>query len=194
LDAIEALTTRASPIGLSEPAPDGAALASMLRAAARAPDHGKMRPWRFIVVDGKARQALGDVLAAALKRREPDIPEAALDKERNKPLRAPLLVVVAAHLREHKGVPAVEQIVAVGAAAQNILVAAHALGYGGFWRTGAAAYDDTVKDALGLRPGDAIVGFLYLGTPSIPAAPIPPSDHRAHVARWTGPAHPGAEP
>jgi nitroreductase len=102
--------------------------------------------------------------------------------------------VVAAHLREHKGVPAVEQIVAVGAAAQNILVAAHALGYGGFWRTGAAAYDDTVKDALGLRPGDAIVGFLYLGTPSVPAAPIPPSDHRAHVARWTGPAHPGAEP
>lgn len=194
MDAIEALTTRASPIALSEPAPDAAALASMLRAAARAPDHGKLRPWRFIIVDGEARQALGDVLAAALSRREPGIPEAALDKERSKPMRAPLLIVVAAHLREHKGVPAVEQIVAVGAAAQNILVAAHALGYGGFWRTGAAAYDETVKDALGLRPGDAIVGFLYLGTSSVPAPPTPPSDHRAHVAHWTGPAHLGAKP
>ncbi len=178
---------------MTEPAPDSAALATMLHAAARAPDHGKLRPWRFIVVAGSARNALGDVLAAALRKREPGVPDAAIDKERGKPLRAPLIIVVGARLREHKGVPAVEQIIAAGAAAQNILVAAHALGFGGFWRTGNAAYDNEVKTALGLHPGDAIVGFLYLGTPAVPAAP-PPSDRAAHVTHWTGPPDLGAGP
>jgi nitroreductase len=159
----------------------------MFPAAARAPDHTRLRPWRFIVIDGAAREAFGDVLAAALRRRDPDVPDAALAKERSKPLRAPRIVVVAARLREHKGVPPVEQIVASGAAAQNMLVAAHALGYGGFWRTGAAAYDDEVKRALGLRPDDAIVGFVYLGTPAGVGAPLPPADIASHVMHWTAP-------
>jgi len=165
----------------------------MLRAAMRAPDHGRLRPWHFIVVDGAARAVLGDVLAGALRLRDPDLTEAALAKERAKPMRAPLLVVVAARLREHRGVPAIEQIIAAGAAAQNILVAAHALGFGGFWRTGAAAYDERVKDALGLRAVDAIVGFLYLGTPSVAAAPAPLSDVASHVSHWTGPVHDAGE-
>lgn len=186
LDAIEALTTRASPLGLAEPAPDAAALDTMLRAAARAPDHGRLRPWRFIVVEGAAREALGEVLANALRAREANVADAALAKERAKPLRAPLVVVVAAKLREHRGVPGVEQIVAAGAAAQNILVAAHGLGFGAFWRTGAAAYDERVKRALGLSPEDAIVGFVYLGTPTA-VAPPPVSDVGARVTRWTGP-------
>jgi nitroreductase len=194
LDAIEALTTRASPLALTEPAPDAAALSAMLRAAARAPDHGKLKPWRFIVIAGSARNALGDVLADALRKREPGGPESALDKERGKPLRAPLIVVVAARLREHKSVPVVEQIIAAGAAAQNILVAAHALGFGGFWRTGNAAYDNEVKAGLGLHSGDAIVGFLYLGTPAASAPPLPPSDHTAHTTHWTGPPDRGASP
>lgn len=187
MDALEALTTRASPPGLVEPAPDEAALDQMLRAAVRAPDHGRLHPWRFIVVAGPARSALGQVLADAMRQREPGTAEVALAKERSKPLRAPLIVVVAATLREHRGVPAVEQIIATGAAAQNILVAAHALGYGGFWRTGAAAYDVIVKRALGLRDDDAIVGFLYLGTPlaAPPAAPAP--DAGSFVTRWTEP-------
>ena len=193
MDAIEALTTRASPAGLVAPAPDSAALDRMLRAAMRAPDHGRLRPWHFIVVDGAARAVLGDVLAGALRLRDPDLTEAALAKERAKPMRAPLLVVVAARLREHRGVPAIEQIIAAGAAAQNILVAAHALGFGGFWRTGAAAYDERVKDALGLRAVDAIVGFLYLGTPSVAAAPAPLSDVASHVSHWTGPVHDAGE-
>jgi nitroreductase len=187
LDAIEALTTRASPAGLVAPAPDADALEHLLRAAVRAPDHGRLRPWRFILIDGAARDALGQVLADALRRREPNVAEAALSKERGKPLRAPLVVVVAASVREHRGVPAVEQIIAAGAAAQNMLVAAHALGFGGFWRTGAAAYDDDVKRALGLRAEDAIVGFVYLGTPSTPRPPLPAPDVASHVTRWTAP-------
>jgi nitroreductase len=194
LDAIEALTTRASPLALTGPAPDAGALAAMLRAAARAPDHGKLKPWRFIVIAGDARNSFGDVLAEALRKREPELPESAIDKERGKPLRAPLIVVVGARLREHKSVPAVEQIVAAGAAAQNILVAAHALGFGGFWRTGNAAYDDDVKGALGLHAGDAIVGFLYLGTPVVPAPQPATSDHGTHVVHWTGPPDRDAGP
>ena len=193
MDAIEALTTRASPLALAEPAPDAGALATKLRAAARAPDHGKLKPWRFIVIAGGARDALGEVLASALRKREPYLPDSAIDKERAKPLRAPLIIVVAARPREHKSVPAVEQIIAAGAAAQNILVAAHALGFGGFWRTGNAAYDHDVKAALGLHPADAIVGFLYLGTPAAPAPPRP-SDHATHVTHWTGPPDRGAGP
>jgi nitroreductase len=190
---MEALTTRASPSALVAPAPDAHALDSMLRAAVRAPDHGRLRPWHFIIVECAAREALGNVLADALRMREPGVPEAALVKERAKPLRAPLIVVVAAKLREHRGVPAVEQIVASGAAAQNMLVAAHALGFGGFWRTWAAAYDDHVKRALGLRPEDAIVGFVYLGTPASASPALAAADVSSHVTRWTGPVHP-AEP
>jgi nitroreductase len=188
LDAIEALTTRVSPAGLVPPAPDASALDRMFRAAVRAPDHGRLRPWRFIVVDGAARETLGDVLTDALRVRDPNVADAALAKERAKPLRAPLVVVVAAKIRDHRGVPPVEQIVAAGAAAQNILVAAHALGYGGFWRTGAAAYDEQVKRALGLAVEDAIVGFIYLGTPSVASSPLPPADPAPYVTHWTGPA------
>jgi nitroreductase len=194
LDAIEALTTRASPLALTEPAPGPGALAAMLRAAERAPDHGKLKPWRFIVIAGDARNSFGEVLADALRKREPELPESAIDKERGKPLRAPLIIVVGARLREHKSVPAVEQIIAAGAAAQNILVAAHALGFGAFWRTGNAAYDDEVKSALGLHAGDAIVGFLYVGTPAVSAPPPPPYHHATHVAHWTGPPHREAGP
>jgi nitroreductase len=187
MDALQALTTRASPQALVAPAPDAATLERLFQAAIRAPDHARLRPWRFMIIEGAARETFGDVLASALRRREPDVPEAALVKERAKPLRAPLIVVVAARVREHRGVPEVEQVVAAGAAAQNLLLAAHALGFGGFWRTGAAAYDDTVKRALGLSPQDAIVGFVYLGTPSgAPASPIA-SDVAPYVSRWTAP-------
>ncbi len=189
MDALEALTTRASPLALTDPAPDGPALEAMLRAAARAPDHGRLHPWRFVVIRGAARSALGDVLAAALKARDPSAPEAALTKERGKPLRAPLIVVAAARLHEHKNVPAVEQIISAGAAAQNILVAAHALGFGAFWRTGPAAYDSAVKTALGLDTQDSIVGFLYLGTPAVAAPPVAAPNLAEIVTEWTKPVH-----
>jgi len=187
MDALHALTTRASPAALVAPAPDAATLERLFQAAIRAPDHGRLRPWRFMIIEGAARETFGDVLVAALRRRDPDVPEAVLAKERAKPLRAPLIVVVGARVREHRGVPEVEQIVAAGAAAQNLLLAAHALGFGGFWRTGAPAYDDAVKRALGLSPRDAIVGFLYLGTPSGAAAPPNANDITPYVSHWTVP-------
>lgn len=185
MDALEALSTRTSPATLTDPPPDPATMERLLAAAMRAPDHGRLRPWRFIIIDGDARKAFGAVLAEALRAREPAVADVVLAKERAKPLRAPRIVVVAAALRDHPGVPQIEQVIAAGAAAENLLVAAHAAGFGGFWRTGAAAYDDTVKRALGLAPGDAIVGFIYLGTPAAAVAP-PAPDRGARVVHWTG--------
>lgn len=167
MDALEALLTRRSPGRLTDPAPDDAALKTMLDAAMRAPDHGRLRPWRFIVLRGEARVRLGDLMAEAMRRREPEMPAPALEKERAKPLRAPLIVVVAASLVEGHKIPAVEQLLAAGAAAQNLQLAAHALGFGTVWRTGAPAYDPYVKQSLGLDAADAIIGFMYLGTPVV---------------------------
>ena len=188
MDALEALITRASPRGLAEPAPDDAALERMLAAAMAAPDHGRLRPWRFIAVRGAARHELGEVLAEALRAREPAVPEILVAKEREKPLRAPLVLVAAAKLIAGHKIPTVEQVIAAGAAAQNLMVAAHALGYGGFWRTGAPAYDARVKSALGLAETDHILAFLYLGTPiggnMAPDRAAPESC----LVEWRGPA------
>jgi nitroreductase len=99
-------------------------------------------------------------------------------------LRAPLVVVVAAKVNEQTHIPAIEQVISAGAAAENIMVAAFALGYGCAWKTGDAAYDPGVKAAFGLAPTDAIVGFLYLGTNASPPAPPSPLDVSAHVVEW----------
>jgi len=185
MDALTALTTRVSPAALDAPGPSPAALEQILAAAVAAPDHGRIRPWRFIVIEGAARAKLGGLLADSLKRREPAAAEGKLDAERKKALRAPLIVVVAAAVQDNPKVPAVEQVVAVGAAAQNMLVAAHALGFGGMWRTGANAYDPDLKRALGLSESDAIVGFMYLGTSKTPGPPRQ-SDTASVTRRWTG--------
>lgn len=185
MDALTALTTRVSPVALDAPGPSGDALASILEAAVAAPDHGRMRPWRFILIEGSARDKFGALLAESLRRREPAAPAGKLEAERKKALRAPLIVVVAAVLQAGAKVPEVEQIVAVGAAAQNMLVAAYALGFGGFWRTGAIAYDAAMKRALGLAETDAIVGFLYLGTTKTPGQPRQ-SDTVSVTRRWDG--------
>jgi len=156
----------------------------MLAAAMCAPDHGRLKPWRFIVISGDARRDFGQVLADALKQRQPDVSAAMIEKERGKPLGAPLLLVVVARIVEHKSIPAVEQIIAAGIAANNVLLAASAFGFGGMWRTGAAAYDPAVKSALGVPTTDAIVGFLYLGTPDVepPSRTLPAPG--AFVSEW----------
>lgn len=187
MDALEALHTRESAAMLGDPAPGPDQLAALLKAAAHAPDHGLMRPWRFLVVRGDARARLGEAMATAAQARDPGLTAEALERERAKPLRAPLLVVVAASPRERRGVPEIEQLLAAAAAAGNIMLASHALGFGAMWRTGDAAYDAHVKAALGLEPGDAIVGFLYLGTP-VPRPGVPPRPRPPSLAyEWSGP-------
>jgi nitroreductase len=187
MDALTALTTRVSPARLAEPAPEGTALESILNAGLRAADHGKLRPWKFLLIRGEARSRLGEVMAEALRKRDPATEERFLKAEKEKPLRAPLMIVVAAAVQDNPKIPQIEQIVSAGAAAQNMLVAAHALGFGGFWRTGGPAYDEHVKHALGLKPDDTVVGFLYLGKVATAGPPKAP-DPTGVVAEWTGPA------
>lgn len=187
MEAIEALTSRRSPPKLVDPAPDDAQIEAILTAAIRAPDHGRLRPWRFLVLRGAARERLGTVMAEALKARSPDVPADVVERERQKPLRAPLIVVVAASLVEGHKIPVIEQVLAAGASAQNLILAAHAIGFGAMWRTGDPAYDARVKEALGLAATDAIVGFIYLGTP-VGRPAIPPNEPgvKDFVREWSG--------
>lgn len=157
---------------LNEPAPEGAELEAILETAMRAPDHAALRPWRFLVIRGDARQRLGQVFADALCRRDPLADNAAREKELNRPMRSPLIVAVCAIVVEdNPKVPVVEQIVTCGAAAQNMLNAAHAMGYASIMLTGRNARDPHVKKSLGLEPKDEIVGFLYFGTPEADIRP-----------------------
>jgi nitroreductase len=164
MGALELLHTRESAKRLQEPAPTESALAAIFAAAVRAPDHGQLRPWRFIVIRGDARMRFGDVIAESRRLQVPDMSQDALKRERDKALRAPVIVAVAACVQPEARIPEIEQILSAGAAAQNIMLAAHALGYGAMWKTGEPAYDPYVKEALGLKAADSIVGFIYLGT------------------------------
>jgi nitroreductase len=168
IDAVEAMMTRCSVPArfLCDPAPDGKDLETILETAMRAPDHASLRPWRFLIIRGDARRRLGEIFAEALCRRDPLADAAAREKEMGRPMRSPLIVAVCAEVVENNPkVPVVEQIVTVGAAAQNMMNAAHAMGYAAIMLTGKNAHDPYVKQALGLQPKDEIVGFLYFGTP-----------------------------
>lgn len=176
-----------SPRLVRDPGPDDTALRTILSAGARAADHGKMRPWRFVVVRGDARARLGDVFARCRRQRDPEANDAEIDKERAKPLRAPLVIVVAAHVvAGHPTVRSVDQVYAAAAAAQNILLACFELGFGAMWLTGSNAHDPNIKRALGLLASDEIVGFLYVGSIDAMPEPIPVDDLADSIVEWTG--------
>ncbi len=161
---------------LTEPAPDDEQLDQILQVAMSAPDHGRLYPYRFISIRGDARYRLSEIFVQATMRREPDTDTAYLAKQREKPLRSPLIVVVVASLVESEKIPEIEQMLSAGAAAHNILLASNALGFGSVWLTGANAYDPYVCAELGLGDNERIVGFIHLGTPSldIPPRELPP--------------------
>ena len=159
MDALELLVGRESAMKLASPGPDQEELDKMFQSALRAPDHGRLRPWRFVVVPEEKRERFGDLMADCLRRQQPDAPADMLQRERDKAMRAPVIVVVAATVQRGHKIPEVEQLVSAAAAAENIMLAANALGFGAMWKTGAPAYDATVKQALGLDPDNDIVGF-----------------------------------
>ncbi|MBB6123372.1 nitroreductase [Sphingobium subterraneum] len=145
----------------------------ILKAAVRAPDHGRLAPWRLTVIEGAAREKLGQAYVNLKRRLSPDQPSFDQGKELMKAFRAPTIIAVGVSIQEDHKVPAVEQIVAAGAAVQNMFLAAHALGLGAMWKTGDLAYDDNMKSLLGLKASDAIVALLFVGTPpKLPPAPV----------------------
>ena len=164
MELFAAVQTRSSAARLAEPGPSPEDLDRLLQAAARAPDHGRLKPWRLIVLKDAMRAAFTAAAVEAKRVRLPAMTEEQIAAERGKLAHSPTIVVVGCAVnREQTKIPEIEQVVAVGAAAQNLFLAAHDLGYGVMWKTGAAAYDSAVKAAVGLRPDDHIVAIMHLG-------------------------------
>ena len=155
---------------LGEPGPDDAELRELLTAAIRVPDHGKLAPWRLVLIRGDARAKLGAALAEMHLRHEPDAPASVIEKDRSRYSYAPLIVAVVARIEEnHPKIPAQEQLLSAGLVAHNLLIGAGALGFGAQWLTGWAAYDREAADLLGLAANERIVAFVHIGTAREPA-------------------------
>lgn len=177
-DPLAVLRERRSRPALTAPGPSRDELHTMLVAAAAAPDHGRLRPWRFVVVDDAARVALGDAFAAAHAERNPDASAAELARSRTRPLRAPVIVVVVGAPRPHPTIGVREQRAAAVCVAYGLLLAAHATGYGAMWRTGWAGAAPKVRAHLGLAEHEEVTAWVYLGTP---AGSPPPARREAEL-------------
>lgn len=162
---LELLKTRRSvkPMEMTGPAPAAAEIDAMLTVASRVPDHGKLTPWRFIVFEGGARNAAGEKLAAIFKAKNPQATDDQLAFERNRLARAPLVIAVVSRAAPHAKIPEWEQQLSAGAAAMNLVLAAHALGYAASWLTEWYSYDAKASEALGLNAGERFAGFVHIG-------------------------------
>ena len=174
---------------LSEPGPTLEQLDAIIRAGASAPDHGRLKPWRFVIFQGEARLKFGELLAESLKVRIESqgltATESQLEKEKGKLLRAPVVVAVCATLDHQNSIPVIEQFAATAAACENMLIAATALGLGSMWRTGDLSYDNSVKTALDLKESDMVTGWLYFGSAEAKTAADSQShEHRQYVKYW----------
>jgi len=164
---IDLLLTRrsVSANSLAEPGPNAAELELILRAAARVPDHKKLVPWRFILFEGEARGEFGKILAETCRVEEKDPGAFRLENEAKRFLRAPIVIAVVSRIVKNPAAPEWEQILSAGAACQNLIVAATALGYGAEWITEWCAYSQGVRQALRLAENERVAGFVYIGTP-----------------------------
>jgi nitroreductase len=187
-DALALLKTRRSvkPIEMTGPAPSPAEIDTLLTIASRVPDHGKLTPWRFIVFEGDARHAIGNVIADAFKADRPDATADQIEFERNRLARAPLVIAVVSRAAPHVKIPEWEQVLSAGAATMNLVTAAHALGYAGNWITEWYAYDDRIRKAMGLADHERIAGFVHIGNPARPPEDRPRPPLSEIVTRYPG--------
>lgn len=165
MDVFEAIRSRHMQTDVKQDAVPRALIEKLLSAAAQAPNHYKVRPWRFVVLTGDGLKKLGEAFAASFAERQPDLPAEALEKTRALPLRAPLVIAVGVDKPAEPKVLEIENIAAVAAACQNLLLAAHAEGLAVKWRTGEWAEDVKVKAFLGFAPDQRVIAFLYIGYP-----------------------------
>lgn len=168
MDPLNLLNTRHSTPArqLGDPGPNAEQIRQLLAAAIRVPDHGKLVPWRLLTICGAARIDLGERLAQIHQRKQADIAPAVLNKDRERYTFAPLIVAVIARIEsDHPKVPEQEQILSAGCVAYNLLLGAHALGFGAQWLTGWAAYDSDAAMLFGLSAQERIIAFVHIGTP-----------------------------
>jgi len=180
MDVFEAIYSRHSQKKVKQDPVPRELIEKILSAAVQAPNHYKVRPWRFVVLTGNARDKLGEVMAASLRDRHPEFPQEAFDKAQATPLQAPVVIAVGVDQPTEAKVLEIENICAAAAACQNLLLAAHALGLGAKWRTGEWARDTKVKEFLGFEPDQHIIAFIYVGYPEFDAeyAPRPSFEDR----------------
>ena len=162
-----------SPLMLTEPGPSPEELDTLLLIASRVPDHGRLEPWRFLVLEGEGRTRAGAAIAQAFRSDEPDAPEDRVFFERHRLARAPLVVAVVSRAKAHVKIPDWEQVLSAGAVCMNLVVAANAMGYGTSWLTEWYASDRRVLDALGLDSQERIAAFIHIGTPKEPPVERP---------------------
>jgi nitroreductase len=176
MEVFEAIHTRQS-IGQVRPDPVPRELIDkILAAAVQAPNHYKVRPWRFAVMTGASRAKLGEVMAQSTQATHPAATEEELQKDRVKPLRAPVVIAVAVDRPGLTKAKEIENVCATAAAVQNMLLATQALGLAAMWRTGPSATDPAIKQFFGWEADQHLIGFVYVGYPqSEPTPPARPS-------------------
>ncbi len=174
----------ASAKAMTSPGPTPDQLSEILSVAVRVPDHGKLAPWRFILWEGEARAAFGEVMKARWQELHPDHGEQSLEFARALFLRAPAILGVVSTAAEHPKIPVWEQQLSAGAVCMNILLAATALGLGCQWNTDWVAYDSGIAAAMGLGPHEKLAGLIYLGTPAVPYEDRPRPDPQSLLIRW----------
>jgi len=186
MDALTALHTRNSVNLLCDPAPNVDQLENIFKAGLRACDHKNLKPWKYLLIEGNARNKFGQLMVDVKTAIEGERLDSGLtEKLLSKPLRAPTIIVVIAHIQQHEKVPEIEQLLSAGASAQMMMTAAHAQGVGAIWRSGALMFRREMRAGLGLDSQDQIVGFLYLGTAAA-AKPLAESNTTDFVKRWQG--------
>ena len=173
---------------MADPGPTDDELEKILRAGMRVPDHGRLTPWRFIIIRGDARDKMGNILGDAFLKENPDCIEEQVEIEKERFSRAPIVIAVVSRTNPEHKIPEWEQILSSGAACQNMLTSSLSMGFAAQWITEWYAYNEDVKSALGLKSRDRVSGFLYFGSlTEAPTDRIRP-DYEDIVSEWTEPA------
>jgi nitroreductase len=169
---------------LGQPGPTAEQISEILQIAVRVPDHGKLTPWRFVLFEGAAREAIGQAFAAQWKVLHPEHGEEMLAFHRGLFLRAPVVIAVVSTAAPHSKIPEWEQLLSSAAVCYNLVLAATALGFEAQWQTDWVAYDDEAKAAMGLKASERVSGIVYIGTTTAPLEERPRPDPQVHLTRW----------
>ena len=184
METLKAIQNRNSVAHLTEPAPTTEEMEQVYKGALRAPDHAWLRPWKYIEIRGNSRNRLADAFLKASISLGEEVTDELKEKLQKAPFRAPMVIVLAADIKEHPKVPKIEQIISLGASAQNILLGLHDIGYSAIWRTGKMAFNKHITDALELPTNYEVIGYLYVGTPSGHIKSLPEIDLSDHLTIW----------
>jgi nitroreductase len=173
---------------LAEPGPDADTLTAILQIGARVPDHGKLGPWRFIILAGSDRRAFGELISDLLRQRSPNIDATHLEMEAGRFARTPVVVAVISTAGPHGKIPEWEQILSAGAVCHNVMLAARGFGFGSVWLSEWTAYDAEALALLGIKPAEKLAGFIYMGTATEAPIERPRPDALTRISHWSAPA------